>query len=197
ACHHGRVRRVVLLASAVEAGGAHEDGSDRDRPAAHGGGGGAAVAPGMDFRAALGCVAAGGGHAFVLFCVALALVRVAGGGSAADLAVVLPGAGRAPLPDGTGACGGATGVLWRVPVDGGVNNPAARRLERLRPLEPMRFLHLVYLLFVLLAGGLLGQYVLKKHALRWLLLFVPLSAGMFYAQRQTYPATSHLELPGA
>ena len=71
------------------------------------------------------------------------------------------------------------------------------RLERFRPLEPMRFLHLVYLLFVLLAGGLLGQYVLKKHALRWLLLFVPLSAGMFYAQRQMYPATAHLELPGS
>ena len=71
------------------------------------------------------------------------------------------------------------------------------RLERLRPLEPMRFLHLVYLLFVLLAGGLLGQYVLKRHALRWLLLFVPLSAGMFYAQRQMYPATAHLELPGS
>ena len=68
-------------------------------------------------------------------------------------------------------------------------------LERLRPLEPMRFLHLVYLLFVLLAGGLLGQYALKRHALRWLLLFVPLSAGMFYAQRQMYPATAHLELP--
>jgi hypothetical protein len=70
------------------------------------------------------------------------------------------------------------------------------RLERLRPLEPMRFLHLVYLLFVLLSGGLLGQYVLKRHALRWLLLFVPLSGGMFYAQRQMYPATEHLELPG-
>ncbi len=70
------------------------------------------------------------------------------------------------------------------------------QLERLRPLEPMRFLHLVYLLFVLLAGGLLGQYVLKRHALRWLLLFLPLSAGMFYAQRQMYPATAHLELPG-
>jgi hypothetical protein len=71
------------------------------------------------------------------------------------------------------------------------------RLERLRPLEPMRFLHLVYLLFVLLAGGLLGQYVLKKNVLRWLLLFVPLSVGMFYAQRQMYPATPHLELPDA
>ena len=70
------------------------------------------------------------------------------------------------------------------------------RLERFRSLEPMRFLHLVYLLFVLLAGGLLGRYVLKRHAVRWLLLFVPLSAGMFYAQRQMYPATAHLELPG-
>ncbi len=70
------------------------------------------------------------------------------------------------------------------------------RLERLRPLEPMRFLHLVYLLLVLLSGGLLGQYILKRRPLRWLLLFVPLSAGMFYAQRQMYPATAHLELPG-
>ena len=69
-------------------------------------------------------------------------------------------------------------------------------LERFRSLEPMRFLHLVYLLFVLLSGGLLARYLLKQHLLRWLLLFVPLSAGMFYAQRQLYPGTVHLELPG-
>jgi hypothetical protein len=42
------------------------------------------------------------------------------------LGVVAPGAGRAPQPDGSGACGGAVGVLWRVPVGGGANNPAAR-----------------------------------------------------------------------
>ena len=71
------------------------------------------------------------------------------------------------------------------------------RLERLRPLEPMRFLHLVYFLFVLLSGGLLGRYVLERQAWRWLLLFVPLSAMMFFAQRQMYPATGHMELPGA
>ncbi|HET9307582.1 MAG TPA: hypothetical protein VFO46_16290 [Candidatus Sulfotelmatobacter sp.] len=70
------------------------------------------------------------------------------------------------------------------------------RLERFRSFEPMRFLHLIYLLFVLLAGGLLARYVLKRSVVRWLLLFVPLSAGMFYAQRQLYPATAHLELPG-
>ncbi|HEY3974792.1 MAG TPA: hypothetical protein VGM18_17435 [Candidatus Sulfotelmatobacter sp.] len=70
------------------------------------------------------------------------------------------------------------------------------RLERLRSLEPMRFLHLVYLLFVLLSGGLLARYLLKQSVLRWLLLFIPLGAGMFYAQRQLYPDTVHLELPG-
>src|SRR5208283_2613839 len=63
------------------------------------------------------------------------------------------------------------------------------RFERFRSLEPMRFLHLVYLLFILLAGGLLGRYVLKRSVLRWLFLLVPLSFGMFYAQRQMYPAT--------
>ncbi|PYX47555.1 MAG: hypothetical protein DMG79_13630 [Acidobacteria bacterium] len=70
------------------------------------------------------------------------------------------------------------------------------RFERLRSLEPMRFLHLVYMLFVLLSGGLLARYILKRSVIRWLLLFVPLCAGMFYAQRQLYPDTVHLELPG-
>ena len=69
-------------------------------------------------------------------------------------------------------------------------------LERLRPFEPMRYLHLLYLLFFLVAGGLMGRYVLDRRVYRWLLLFLPLSAGMFYAQRQTYPASAHLELPG-
>jgi hypothetical protein len=70
------------------------------------------------------------------------------------------------------------------------------QLERLRPFEPMRYLHLVYLLMFLIAGGLIGQYVLGRHLYRWLLLFLPLAAGMFYAQRQMYPSTAHLELPG-
>ena len=69
-------------------------------------------------------------------------------------------------------------------------------LERLRPFEPMRYLQLLYLLFFLIAGGLLGRYLLDRHVYRWLLFFIPLSAGMFYAQRQMYPACAHLELPG-
>lgn len=68
-------------------------------------------------------------------------------------------------------------------------------LERIRPFEPMRYLYLVYLFFFLVVGGLLGEYLLRRRVYRWLFLFVPLSAGMFYAQRQMYPASPHLELP--
>lgn len=68
-------------------------------------------------------------------------------------------------------------------------------LERLRPFEPMRYLHLLYLLFFLIVGGLLGNYLLGRHRYRWALLFIPLSAGMLYAQRQMYSASPHLELP--
>jgi hypothetical protein len=69
-------------------------------------------------------------------------------------------------------------------------------LERLRPFEPMRYLHLLYLLFFLIAGGLLGRYLLDRRFYRWVLLFVPLGVGMFYAQRQMLAASEHLELPG-
>jgi hypothetical protein len=69
-------------------------------------------------------------------------------------------------------------------------------LERIRPLQPMRYLHLFYVLFVVLAGGLLGQKFLRNHWLRWVLVFTPLAVGMFYAQRATYPASPHVEVPG-
>jgi hypothetical protein len=68
-------------------------------------------------------------------------------------------------------------------------------LIRFAELQPMRSLHLVYILMLVIGGGLLAQFWLKSHTWRWLVLFVPLCAGMFFAQRQTFPATAHLELP--
>ncbi len=70
-------------------------------------------------------------------------------------------------------------------------------LGRLMSFQPMRFLHLLYLLFVLLAGGLLGQYLLRSKRLRWAALFLPLAAAMLFAQRQTYSASAHFEFPGS
>jgi hypothetical protein len=63
-------------------------------------------------------------------------------------------------------------------------------------LQPMRALHLIYILMFVFGGGLLAQYVFKRHVWRWLLLFVPLCGGMFYAQRDLFPASPHIEWPG-
>ena len=71
------------------------------------------------------------------------------------------------------------------------------RFESLARLQPLRSLHLLYMLLFLIMGGLLGEFVLKNRAWRWLILFVPLSAGMFLVQRSLFPASAHIEWPGA
>lgn len=70
-------------------------------------------------------------------------------------------------------------------------------LDRLKPFQPMRYLHLLYFLMFLLAGGMIGEKILRRHAFRWLLLFLPLGVGMFWTQRATFPSTPHMEWPGA
>jgi len=69
--------------------------------------------------------------------------------------------------------------------------------ESLARLQPMRSLYLFYILFVLFSGGLLGEYVLKNRWWRWMVLFLPLCAGIFYAQRALFPASAHIEWPGS
>jgi hypothetical protein len=71
------------------------------------------------------------------------------------------------------------------------------QFESLARFQPMRSLYLLYVLFFLFAGGLLGEYVLKNRVWRWAALFVPLCAGMFVAQRALFPASAHIEWPGA
>jgi hypothetical protein len=71
------------------------------------------------------------------------------------------------------------------------------RFEALARLEPLRCLALTYMLLIVIGGGLLGQYVLQTHVWRWLVLFVPLSLGMYFAERQLFPASAHIEWPWA
>ena len=68
-------------------------------------------------------------------------------------------------------------------------------LVRLTPMQPMRFLHLIYLFLCLIAGGFLGKYLLKTHFWRWALFLFIANGGMFLAQRQLFAGTPHLELP--
>jgi hypothetical protein len=70
------------------------------------------------------------------------------------------------------------------------------RLESLARLQPLRSLHLLYILLLLVGGGFLAEYVLKNRVFGWLQLFLPLCAGMFIAQRALFPASAHVEWPG-
>jgi len=71
------------------------------------------------------------------------------------------------------------------------------RFENLAELQPMRCLHLLYVLMFLLGGGLLGKFILQDRAWRWALLFLPLCAGMVLAQRATFPNSPYIEWPGS
>jgi hypothetical protein len=77
----------------------------------------------------------------------------------------------------------------------GLGIPA--RFEALTRLQPLRCLALCYMVLVVAGGGLMGQYILQRHVWRWLALFVPLSLGMYFAQRQVFPASQHIEWPWA
>ena len=68
--------------------------------------------------------------------------------------------------------------------------------EALARVQPLRSLHFLYIVMFVMMGGFLGEYVLRNRLWRWLVLFLPLSLGMFLAQRALFPAEAHVELPG-
>lgn len=71
------------------------------------------------------------------------------------------------------------------------------RFEVLARLQPLRSLHFLYIVMFVIVGGFLGEYVLNARVWRWLVLFAPLSTGMFLAQRAIFPASAHVEWPGS
>jgi hypothetical protein len=70
------------------------------------------------------------------------------------------------------------------------------RFEALARLQPLRSLHLLYIVMFVMMGGFLAEYVLRDRVWRWLVLFVPLCTGMFLAQRSLFHASAHVEWPG-
>ncbi len=73
---------------------------------------------------------------------------------------------------------------------------APASLVRLTPLQPMRYLQLVYFFLAVMAGGLGGKYVLKTKAWRWMVFLLVANGAMFAVQRAEFSASPHLELPG-
>lgn len=69
-------------------------------------------------------------------------------------------------------------------------------LVRLTPLQPMRFLHLIYVFLALVGGCLIGKTLLKTSVWRWALFLLVACGGMFVSQRALFASSPHLELPG-
>jgi hypothetical protein len=67
----------------------------------------------------------------------------------------------------------------------------------LSALEPMRYLHLVYIFLVLIGGALAGKHLLQRRYWLWALILLAANGGMFLAQRDEFSSTAHIEVPGA
>jgi hypothetical protein len=64
-------------------------------------------------------------------------------------------------------------------------------------MQPLRIFQVVYVVMALVLGAVLGSWVLRRRAMRWVVVFSALAAVMLVAERRTFPASKHLELPGA
>ncbi len=62
--------------------------------------------------------------------------------------------------------------------------------------QPMRAFHPIYVIFFILVGGVLGDFVLRRSVLRHVLLLAPVCTLMFFVQRATFPSDRHVEWPG-
>jgi hypothetical protein len=64
-------------------------------------------------------------------------------------------------------------------------------------MQPLRIFQVVYVVMTLALGAVLAERVLRRRPMRWVLVFSALAAVMVMAERRTFPASKHLELPGA
>ncbi len=62
-------------------------------------------------------------------------------------------------------------------------------------LQPLRCLQQVYGVMVLLLGAWLGERWLARRPLHWCALVAVAAGALLVAERRTYPASAHLELP--
>jgi len=64
-------------------------------------------------------------------------------------------------------------------------------------MQPLRIFQLVYVVMILALGAGLAERVLRRRQTRWILAFSLLAGVMVAAERRTFPASRHLELPKA
>jgi len=70
------------------------------------------------------------------------------------------------------------------------------RLISLARIQPLRNLQMEYVLLIVIGGGFLGKWIMKKRVWPWLVLCGVVSTGMFIAARGIFPSMPQVEWPG-
>jgi len=71
------------------------------------------------------------------------------------------------------------------------------RFEMFVRLQPLRAFHLITIVFILLLGGVIGEYAARKRL--WVVpaIVLPLAAGIFFVDHETYPHSPQIEWPSS
>jgi len=84
-------------------------------------------------------------------------------------------------------------------IGAGLVFSCSHELDMFARLQPLRSFHLITIVFVLLLGGVIGEYAAfwKGRERPWVLaaVSVPLALGMFFVSRQTYTSSPQIEFP--
>jgi len=82
-----------------------------------------------------------------------------------------------------------------ISIIAGVALSSSHSLDMFARLQPLRTFHLITIIFVLLLGGVIGEYLAKGRP--WVLaaVSIPLAVGMFFVARETYADSPQIEWP--
>ncbi len=82
-----------------------------------------------------------------------------------------------------------------VSIAAGLVFSSSHALDMFARLQPLRCFHLITIVFMLLLGGVIGEYAAKGRV--WVLaaVSVPLAVGMYFVSRSTYPTSPQIEWP--
>jgi hypothetical protein len=72
---------------------------------------------------------------------------------------------------------------------------SSHALDTFARLQPLRCFHLITIVFVLLLGGVVGEYAGRGRSWAMAAICLPLAIGMFFVANETYPYSAHIETP--
>jgi hypothetical protein len=73
---------------------------------------------------------------------------------------------------------------------------SSHSMDMFARLQPLRCFHLITFVFMLLLGGVLGEYAARNRSWALAAIFLPLAIFMGYVARETYPASAVIDWPG-